>query len=267
MLLLVVATAVAAGAGFALLRGQATTAPPAAGSTTPAAAPAAAPARQSAPVASLVAPLADRLAQDPNDPTGWALLGQSYDYMGEPKLAADAYRQAQAYGNDDPAIAAALQAAENAFINQTLSGSVSTGAAMAPALSASAPGSASAGSGASGVAVRGTVRIADSLADRVAATDTVFVYARAAGGPPMPLAAMRASAASLPLTFVLDDSSAMSPNRTLSAAAKVTVIARVSRSGNATTQPGDLIGESAPLDPRAGTPLNLTIDRIVEPGS
>lgn len=95
--------------------------------------------------------------------------------------------------------------------------------------------------------VSGTVRLAPSLKDRVAPDDTLFVFARAAGegAPRMPLAILRRQAKDLPLQFTLDDSLSMSPAARLSGATQVVVGARLSRSGDAMPQPGDLQGLSA----------------------
>ena len=83
-------------------------------------------------------------------------------------------------------------------------------------------------------------------------TETLFVYARAPGGPPAPLAARRAPARALPLTVRLDDSTSMLPDRTLSSATRVRVGARVSRSGDARAGSGDIQGMSEAIDLRAG---------------
>jgi cytochrome c-type biogenesis protein CcmH len=72
----------------------------------------------------------------------------------------------------------------------------------------------------------------------------VFIFARAADGPKVPLAVTRKAAGELPAKFTLDDSMAMAPNMKLSSFPRVIVGARVSRSGNATPQPGDLQGAS-----------------------
>lgn len=106
----------------------------------------------------------------------------------------------------------------------------------------------------------GSVELSPVLAHRVAAGDTLFVFARAAEGPRMPLAILRASA-SLPFAFTLDDSMAMSPQLKLSSFSHVVVGARVSRSGNATPQPGDLIGQSTALSPGAPN-VRVLIDQV-----
>jgi cytochrome c-type biogenesis protein CcmH len=106
----------------------------------------------------------------------------------------------------------------------------------------------------------GSVELSPALASRVAAGDTLFVFARAAEGPRMPLAIVRGSP-KLPFAFTLDDSMAMSPQLKLSAFSQVVVGARVSRSGNATPQPGDLIGQSAAVPPGTSN-LRVVIDRV-----
>ena len=111
-------------------------------------------------------------------------------------------------------------------------------------------------------ALRGTVRLSPQLASRVSPDDTLFIFARAAQGPPMPLAVLRRKAGELPATFSLDDSMAMA-GRKLSDFPSVVVGARISRSGNATPQPGDLQGASAPVANRADG-VAVTIDRVVK---
>jgi cytochrome c-type biogenesis protein CcmH len=95
--------------------------------------------------------------------------------------------------------------------------------------------------------IRGTVRLSQKLRDKLSPGDTLFVYARAAEGPPMPLAILRRKAGELPLEFALNDAMAMSPGMNVSAFPRVVVTARVSRSGNAKPQPGDLQGASKPV--------------------
>ena len=98
-------------------------------------------------------------------------------------------------------------------------------------------------------AITGRVSLDPKLRDRVAAGDTLFIYARAANGPRMPLAVLRTSAGDLPRDFRLDDSLAMAPMAKLSTASDVIVEARISKSGSATPAPGDLEGRAGPMKP------------------
>jgi cytochrome c-type biogenesis protein CcmH len=114
---------------------------------------------------------------------------------------------------------------------------------------------------AAGAAVHGEVRLSAALKNRAAPDDTVFIFARAADGPRMPLAVIRRQVKDLPADFRLDDSMAMNPELRLSAFARVVVAARVSRSGSATAQSGDLLGESAPVAPGGGR-VSIVIDKV-----
>ncbi len=93
-----------------------------------------------------------------------------------------------------------------------------------------------------GVAVDVQVSLAPDLEKSASPEDTVFIYAQALTGPKMPLAVVRKQVSDLPLTVRLDDAMAMMPNMKLSNFAKVKLLARISRTGNAVSQPGDLIG-------------------------
>jgi cytochrome c-type biogenesis protein CcmH len=102
----------------------------------------------------------------------------------------------------------------------------------------------------------GRIELDPALAAKLRPDDTLFVVARSldaqgqASGPP--LAVLRARGADLPLAFTLDDRLAMSPMARLSTVApgaQVRVIARLSRSGEAATRSGDLLGNSDPVKP------------------
>ena len=111
--------------------------------------------------------------------------------------------------------------------------------------------------------LRGTISLSPKLAGKAGPEDTVFIFARAAEGSPMPLAVLRRKVRELPVKFSLDDSMAMTPAGKLSAATRVVVGARISRSGNAAPQPGDLQGASAPVASSAQG-VSVVIDQVVQ---
>lgn len=92
------------------------------------------------------------------------------------------------------------------------------------------------------VSINVQVSLSEAFKTKVSSTDTVFIYAKALTGSPMPLAIVRKKVADLPLSVTLDDAMAMMPAMKLSNFNAVTVIARISRSGTAMQQKGDLIG-------------------------
>ena len=90
------------------------------------------------------------------------------------------------------------------------------------------------------IAISVTVSLDPALQAEVKPGDTVFIYAKAKSGPPMPLAAARQPVSALPITITLDDSMALLPSMKLSDFAEVLVGARISSSGQAIAQSGDL---------------------------
>lgn len=109
--------------------------------------------------------------------------------------------------------------------------------AAAPAPAAAVPGG----------SVSGRVSLSTALAKQANPEDTLFVSARAVEGSPMPLAIIRKQVKDLPFDFTLDDSMSMSPAAKLSNVQKVIVVARISKSGQAMPQPGDMRGQSEPV--------------------
>lgn len=107
------------------------------------------------------------------------------------------------------------------------------------------------------------VALAPALADSLTPDATVFVIARAPGTV-MPVAVERIVGASLPLTVRLDDADSLMPTARLSQLPRVEVLARVSRSGQANAQAGDLASEPVVIDNGAGTRVETLIDRSVE---
>lgn len=115
---------------------------------------------------------------------------------------------------------------------------------------------------ATGAALTVEVRVAPALAGRIGKGDTLFVYARDAQGPAMPLAVARLDAATLPATVTLTDAMAMTPQHRLSSARRVFVGARVSKSGQALAQPGDLEGDAGVVELKDGARVAITLDRV-----
>lgn len=112
---------------------------------------------------------------------------------------------------------------------------------------------------AAGATIRGSVDVAPALKSSLAEADVLFLFARAGSGGP-PVAAIRASAGRLPLEFELDDRAAMNPGNALSQHRQVTLVARLSRSGNPMAQPGDLEGTAANVTVGASG-VKVLIDR------
>ena len=111
-------------------------------------------------------------------------------------------------------------------------------------------------------AVEVSVRLDPALSAQASAQDTVFIFARAAQGPRMPLAIVRKRVAELPVTVTLDDSLAMSPAMVLSNFDEVTIGARISKSGNAMPQSGDLQGSVTPVQVEAGASVEVVINEV-----
>lgn len=190
------------------------------------------------------------LALDPRQLKALALAGTSAfdgrDYAGAARYWQTALAVAPAGSPFTEGLQQSLEAARAA-----------TAGTATPAVPTRTPTQATAAS----PTVSGTLRLAPSLAARVKPDDTVFIFARALDGPRMPLAVVRGRAGTLPMAFVLDDSSALMPGRRLSDMPRVVLVARISRSGDATPQAGELYVESAPVAVGAAG-VNLLIDSV-----
>lgn len=108
----------------------------------------------------------------------------------------------------------------------------------------------------------GTVRITSALAGKLDPSATLFVFARATQGPPMPLAIVRATVRDLPYHYRLDDSTALMPGHKLSEAREVVLVARISKSSDAKPQAGDLQGTTAAVQPD-GRSLDIEINQVL----
>jgi cytochrome c-type biogenesis protein CcmH len=117
---------------------------------------------------------------------------------------------------------------------------------------------------ASGANVQVKVDISSEVRSRFNPGDTVFVYAKAAAGPKMPLAAQRLTLAQLPATVTLDDSMAMMEGMNMSAFGSVVISARVTTTGSAIAKAGDYIGQFSVEDVSKTELVNIQIDTLVK---
>lgn len=109
----------------------------------------------------------------------------------------------------------------------------------------------------------GTVQIADELAAAAAPGTTLLVYANDTKAPGPPLAVLRLRVDRWPMSFILDDADAMIPGRNLSGSTNIQLEARVSPSGEALPQAGDLVGILRDVDPRTTHVVHVWIDRRI----
>ncbi len=179
-------------------------------------------------VASMVEGLAARLKDNPDDAKSWLLLARSYKHLQRVAEAQDAYEHAVALGEYDDELAA-------------LSGS------PVPEESSAAQ-------------IFGRLQLSERSKEIVMPTDTVFIFARAVDGPPMPLAVLQRPASDLPLDFLLNDSQAMSAAAKLSNYDRIIVTARISRSGVATDALQNLEAKSEMVVIAENRHLNLRIE-------
>ncbi len=295
-------------------------------------------------VIGMVESLAERLAQEPDDAEGWAMLGRSYQALQRFPEAAKAYanavermpKDAQLLAdyadvlaatqnrslqgepedlalkalNIDPLNVKALslagaaayqrkdfsaatshwrkilallpddselaQAVRNSIVEAQRLGGMASAAAQDGSTAAAAPATAgdkgserqagqpaAAAPVAAAAKIEGVVSLDPRLATLAAPTDTLFIFARAAQGPRVPLAIRRAQVKDLPLAFSLDDSMAMAPEMKLSRFRQVIVGARISKSGNAMPATGDLEGLSPVVDVGA-VGLAITINNEIK---
>lgn len=113
-----------------------------------------------------------------------------------------------------------------------------------------------------------SVTVNVSLGDAVKASpdQTVFIYARAWKGTPMPLAIARVKVSDLPTTITLDESMAMSPMASLAKATDIEVVARISTDGTAQTKVGDWQAKQGPISMNAiPEKVELKISEQVQP--
>ncbi|MDH5435638.1 MAG: c-type cytochrome biogenesis protein CcmI, partial [Gammaproteobacteria bacterium] len=112
--------------------------------------------------------------------------------------------------------------------------------------------------------IKVNVKLDNSLQGKVSANDTVFIYANAAQGPRMPLAIVRKQVRDLPVTVTLNETMAMTPQMSLLNFPEIIINARISKSGQAVSQAGDLIGQTGKLKTNDTTMVNIEINQVKE---
>ena len=290
-----------------------------------------APAVGSSPAEQMVAQLAARLKQSPDDPTGWRMLGKSYLVLGDPVRARDAYREAWSRSPDhDNDLKLSLAEAEAQADRSSLKGEAgklveevlaaeptnpralwyggfaaydqgnealartrwtallatnppdeiksvlaqfgvtAPAGATAPAAALSAENAggaatatATAGTtaGATGPVIKLNVKLGTGVSTAsLGPNASLFIFARAPGGGP-PVAVIRQPISAVPGEFTLSDANSMIPGRSLKDFPQLTVVARLSASGQPIQQPGDLYAETQVAP---GTTADLVIDQVAK---
>jgi cytochrome c-type biogenesis protein CcmH len=222
--------------------------------------------------------LATRLATKGGSDSEWQLLAQSYDYMGRTadakaarahvataSSAADTAKgEPSAAALDGETMMAVADALDSHSASNATRGANATKSGATRADGTKAGGTNAGDTNAPGTAqITGTVEVAAKFAQRAGAGATLFIYAKQPNTPGPPLAVVRLRAGQWPVSFTLTDANAMVPGRNLSNAQSVQVEARISKTGDALPQSGDLVGTVTSVSPRGGQPVKISIDREI----
>ncbi len=247
------------------------------------------------PMEQAIAGLVERLARQPDDLEGWVLLGRAYKATEHFEQARDALARALMLAPEDPGLmveyaeAKTLAAPDKRFAAEALqmldqalatdpnhqralwlrgiayyqAGDIEAASAGTTGSSNSAPATVASTSSIGTPRLRVKVSLAPEFVSKVQSDDVLFVFARAAEGSRAPLAIQRLRASDLPLEIELSDADAMVPQMNLSSTAELVVGARISRSGNAQAQSGDLETLSAVMPNSHSETIELVIDHLV----
>lgn len=181
---------------------------------------------------------------EPDAPSGLWLLGMGYSDKGEYKKAISSWERLRPLINDEKSIAQV-----NNLINKAKRKlGIKVDSTKTKAF----------------VRLKVKVSIDKSMLQQVSLDDTVFIFAKAVDGPPMPLAVVRKQVKDLPFDIVLDDSMAMIPNMTLSSFKEVYITARVAKTGNPLKQKGDLYSKKILIKIPFTESINIKINLIAK---
>ena len=192
--------------------------------------------------------IAQALKVDPSNLKALALAGTEAFMRKDYAQAARYWSEVEKIGPaENPLVQQVLVSLQEARSRAGLPGASAPQPSAAPEAANNAPEAATKTPVAAAASVGGTVSLSPDLRAQVSPQDTVFIFARPASGGRMPLAAERVQVKDLPHRFTLDDSKSMSPSMLLSSSAQVVLGARISKSGDAIPQPGDLSGQVGPV--------------------
>jgi len=116
----------------------------------------------------------------------------------------------------------------------------------------------------SGPTVQLDVSLAGGLSiQQLPPSAALFILARAPGGGP-PLAVIRKPPSAVPGQFTLSDANSMIPGRSLADFEEVTLIARLSKTGQPGEQPGDWYAQTSYRPKEGKGTVALVIDQVVQ---
>ncbi len=190
------------------------------------------------------------LDQDPKDVTALWIAGKGAMEQADYQNAIYYWRQAEAGLGDDPEMLAEMQR----LIAQLLQSAKTAGASLDD------PGFTTMAVALPGIQL--SVTLSPELQDKLTGNETLFIFAKAVAGPPMPLAAIRRTAGELPLTLVLDDS-AMLQGGKLTDHEQLKIAARITSGGQPVAKSGDLQSTEIIFRPATDQALELVIDQVV----
>ncbi|MCK4708081.1 MAG: c-type cytochrome biogenesis protein CcmI [Gammaproteobacteria bacterium] len=191
------------------------------------------------------------LKQEPDNTTGLWLAGLGYSEKGEYQQAIKSWQQLL------PLFAGNIES-ETKVRNLIASARSRLGEPVVTEIVESKPKEQTA----SQKSINVSVSLSTEFKNKVKPDDIVFIYAKAHQGPPMPLAAVRKRVKDLPVTVTLDDAMAMMPQMKLSSFSVVDIGARISKSGSAIGQSGDLEGLIKSVSLNKMSEVNIVIDSI-----
>ncbi len=190
------------------------------------------------------------LDKDPKDVTALWIAGKGAMEQADYQNAIYYWRQAEAGLGDDPEMLAEMQR----LIAQLLQSAKTAGATLDD------PGFTTMAEALPGIQL--SVTLSPELQDKLTGNETLFIFAKAVTGPPMPLAAIRRTAGELPLTLVLDDS-AMLQGGKLTDHEQLKIAARITSGGQPVAKSGDLQSAESIFKPATDQAVELLIDQVV----